>query len=194
MTFQDYLRRIPTVVFPRQLGRAAFHGDVQRARHLRQNGPIEVIRIGNGQDAVRDGQPIHCVRSALLPMQRSDVPGNHIDQYRVCDARVLQSQTGIERREGISRQAVCGEPVGNNCFSLHRAKSVSHKRETGFATQRRNIRADNFDRGIQLCIGKQCIRVLQREEHWPRREIVVMVREAVNEPEVVIFVAIGPCR
>src|SRR5579862_3037849 len=83
------------------------------------------------------------------------------------------------------------EPVGDDRLAVLVAESIMKELVlAGF----RNIRGFDFDAGVELSIAEQRIRILKREVHWPRSEIVRQAALAVNESEIVVFISIDAGR
>src|SRR5205085_11701969 len=106
------------------------------------------------------------------------------------DPRVFEREIRRERRKNVARRALACKPVRHDGFPGGGAKTVCQKRI--IATKlRRHLRPSNLDRWIEFCLREKSIGVLECAEDGARSEIGFLIRQSVDNAEVVVFVAVG---
>ena len=125
------------------------------SRSLRQHRPIEIILIRDRQNAVAKRDRLQFIRRSLLPSKRRDAAGKNIDQHRMLDSGVLDSQVDGDRRKNIAGLAEGGKPIGHNRLACLRAKAVRQKGCGLFQVKGGNVRLrDSRSKGQSGCPKK----------------------------------------
>ena len=92
------------------------------------------------------------------------------------NASVLQRQSGVQRRKGITRETVRRQPVGNDRLALSRTESIGHERKAGLPAERERVRmrlrrAGAFEGNSERQFGEPPFAQKSKTHHVPRRDL-----------------------
>ena len=86
------------------------------------------------------------------------------------------------------------QPISHNRLATCGSKAKAHERESALPAQRGYVDTGNLNCWIEFGVSKKSVGVLQSAKHWPWREVIIMVRQPVNDAEVVVLIAIAARR